>query len=434
MAATAEETARAIADVCRAQGDSSGGYRCSAVSWDDVCRDVCEDGMPSCIGKNITDTRLRRRDGSPLFTLRSDNWNERLGIVDASDVMVAVGRMREQPARLSLRDFLRAAGEHGGYAGLADTADLSSDLDSRCSVRFQTTFLPLSTDGSVEFAPEAYSYQTASDDDPRNLVLLCTSQGVAVQQSMRGRSYLLHHVVDEAGLTRRTWLEAEQSGYSVGGPQQESLADRASASACGRACAQSIGISAMGQRFNALITVQVPLLQTIAVRSPIAWSQYGGCGLDDSPWNSFEPGFSNSSIGDFLGDFYSEPDDIFRGITLSASALPLGDFDDNGEDAWGLGSHPAPPPQSSPASIGTATAARLSCGSEVDIWPGMSVSNPQRHPTERITVTVVLFHTVAGGVPSSEDVKAAIDELEDLYSACRAQGQLADMIRDPMNF
>ena len=32
-------------------------------------------------------------------------------------------------------------------------------------------------DGAMEFCGEAYNYQTRSDQDPKNLVLLCTSQG-----------------------------------------------------------------------------------------------------------------------------------------------------------------------------------------------------------------------------------------------------------------
>ena len=50
----------------------------------------------------------------------------------------------------------------------------------------------------------------------------------------------------------------------------------------------------------------------------------------------------------------------------------------------------------------------------------------ERHPDEHITVTVVLYHTVLGGVPSSKDVIAAIDEMEYLYSQCNKVGQLVD--------
>merc|ERR1719210_1342928 len=76
--------------------------------------------------------------------------------------------------------------------------------------------------------------------------------------------------------------------------------------------------------------------------------------------------------------------------------------------------------------VGTANAARVSRGSEHDVWSGLSVQNPMRHPLEHVTVTVVIYNTVAGGVPSQRDVVAAIDDLESLYAACGATGCLAE--------
>jgi huntingtin len=75
-------------------------------------------------------------------------------------------------------------------------------------------------------------------------------------------------------------------------------------------------------------------------------------------------------------------------------------------------------PRFSTSSRGTANAARVSRGTEVDTWSGLEVKNPKRHATEHITVTVVIYNTVAGGVPSVEDVAAAIDDMEALYTAC----------------
>merc|ERR1739848_401498 len=76
--------------------------------------------------------------------------------------------------------------------------------------------------------------------------------------------------------------------------------------------------------------------------------------------------------------------------------------------------------------VGTANAARVSRGSEFDVWAGLSVQNPMRHPSEHVTVTVVLYNTVVGGVPSQRDVVAAIDDLEALYAACGTHGCLVE--------
>merc|ERR1712232_387657 len=81
---------------------------------------------------------------------------------------------------------------------------------------------------------------------------------------------------------------------------------------------------------------------------------------------------------------------------------------------------------------GVANAARVSRGSEFDVWSGLSVQNPKRNDSEHVTVTVVIYNTVADGIPTEEDVAAAIDDLEDLYAKCGANGQLADSTFDFM--
>merc|ERR1712066_789848 len=75
---------------------------------------------------------------------------------------------------------------------------------------------------------------------------------------------------------------------------------------------------------------------------------------------------------------------------------------------------------------GTANAARVSRGSKVDTWSGLDISTPARHANEHITATIVLYFTIAGGVPSEADVIAAIDDMEQLYDSCTASGRLAD--------
>lgn len=103
--------------------------------------------------------------------MRADNWNEKLGRVSASEVAL-VSSLDGIAAPAPIRDFLKSLGQRGKYAGLSGSTDLSDEtLDSECSIRFQTTFLPVLGDrGTIEFATEAYSYNTLSDRDPRNLV------------------------------------------------------------------------------------------------------------------------------------------------------------------------------------------------------------------------------------------------------------------------
>jgi hypothetical protein len=53
--------------------------------------------------------------------VRPDNWNEKLGRVSTSEVALVTGNQApggKALAPITLRDFLKRVGEHGGYAGL----------------------------------------------------------------------------------------------------------------------------------------------------------------------------------------------------------------------------------------------------------------------------------------------------------------------------
>merc|ERR1712190_249961 len=76
---------------------------------------------------------------------------------------------------------------------------------------------------------------------------------------------------------------------------------------------------------------------------------------------------------------------------------------------------------------GVANAARVSRGTLEDYWGGLSVKEPQRDVQQHCTITVQLYHTVTGGIPSPKDVMSAIDDMEALYNACSAwSGHLAE--------
>merc|ERR1711968_319347 len=71
-------------------------------------------------------------------------------------------------------------------------------------------------------------------------------------------------------------------------------------------------------------------------------------------------------------------------------------------------------------------------GKEVDTWSGLTQENPNRNNTEHITITIVSYFTIAGGVPSEDDVVAAIDDMESLYASCTAKGNLSESTFDFM--
>jgi len=320
-----------------------------------------------------------------------------------------------------LKDFLKDLGEYGGYAGLSADCNLyDAQLDSTCSLRFQTTFLPASSETSLaskmmtslpaflggrppaklEFCTEAYNYNTMSDEDPRNLVLLCTTQGVAVQQDGEGSKKLLHHAVDDGKTIHRYWLEAEETRHQVGGQQKETAEERQDALARGKAMSSVIGTRAMGQRFNVLMTIQVPLKQKPQAKPRGLLMGTG----------AFTYGFD---CCDSLGSMDSVP-------MACAASLSAGPFRMKSRA------------RGSAMPTGRSSAARVSKGSEYDTWNGLSVTSPARQTAEHVTITVVIYNIVTDGVPSEEDVVRAIDDMECLYASSMSSGRLADSAFDFM--
>lgn len=357
-------------------------------------------------------------------------------------------------------------------------------LDLKVSVRYQTTFLPVDEEeeevedgekkgknflgrdrASLEFATEAYNYQTHSDEDPRNLILLCTTQGTALQQDGRGAhthhqiyrtggahtQKLFHHQIsssesktkDVNGKTTTTtkvtrhWLEAERSSHKVGGQQVESNEEIEDALKRGKAVAKLVGpqVPAFGTRFNALMTIQVPLEQVskpLVVADMAAWTPpalFGGI----NPSGLFGGGAPAPAAAAFSSS--STPYSIAGATSLFASANG-GNAKGGGKAGKGGGgtsifgsqaqysSSSVFAPQSRQPQLqreGTSNAARVSVGSQVDEYKGLSLAHvPKRNPSEHITVTVIMYYTVAGGVPTEEDVVRAIDDLEALYAESRA--------------
>ena len=96
--------------------------------------------------------------------------------------------------------------------------------------------------------------------DSRNLILLCTTQGIALQQDGRGKK---KNISPRCGFRKQDTpllVEAERSKHKVGGEQKESKEEREDAIIRGKATSSVIGIKA-ATRFNVLMTIQIPLAQ-----------------------------------------------------------------------------------------------------------------------------------------------------------------------------
>lgn len=118
-----KETAQAIDQACRRRGGVYAQYSCKYVSWDDSSRTQHDGwgGGLSSVGNNISDTYLKAKDdGRQLFTVRPDNWNEKLGSVSSADVVVLVGNTTETST----------SGGGGGNAGTLRPVTLQDVLQN----------------------------------------------------------------------------------------------------------------------------------------------------------------------------------------------------------------------------------------------------------------------------------------------------------------
>ncbi len=450
-AASFEETLRAI-DTALA----STGYSCKFVCWDDVLRGT-KNGALSCWGSNITDTTLETKEGIRLFTVRSDNWNEKLGYVNSSQIALLIGNCANQDdggilRNVTLREFLDDPVANGArYTGIEPGTVLSSEYaDKKVSIRFQTVFLPIfNTWNTMQFAPVAYNYATHSDDDPRNLVCLATTQGLSVQSDGAGAKRLFLHNRAVNGAICEYWLEAEPSSHRVGCEQAESKEELADALARGKAVSQVIGIKAMGKRFNVLMTIQVPLQQTNRKRKvlastakpvPMSSSFTDGCQIFVKMINGktiVVKVMASYTIHDFQkriaaqeGVPASQQRLIFEGHPLSAGVTYNIEPGSTVHLILRLcgGGKPSimPAMKTFKNKEGVSRAARVSVGDYSKNYRRMLIKTPKRNHSEHVTVTCVLYHTVAGGVPTKEDCIAAVNDMNRLYAACTDSGRLAD--------
>ena len=233
-------------------------YSPEYVSWEDVSRGTDNNGYLSCWGGNISDVYLKARDGRPLYTIRPENFDEKLAVVSAEEIALIVGN--QKPNGLlrneTLDGLLKNLTEYGEHLSIEN--NLSNELlDKKCSLRFQATFLPPQT----EFSINSYNYQTVDPKDPKNLIICNSSQGFAIQPDGVGVNRILHQKVNARGNVEQHWFKTSKSNFKVGGSQDENELSKIIAENNGQASSKIIGTMGMGERFNALMTIQVPLIK-----------------------------------------------------------------------------------------------------------------------------------------------------------------------------
>ena len=95
--------------------------------------------------------------------VRSQNFNERIGRVKASDVALLVGEGANLEP-MTLEKYLTDFWKHGSYAGSIPHLTSLLGRDQSVGIRFQAVFLPVDKGlfgkGTKEFYPDTYNYQS----------------------------------------------------------------------------------------------------------------------------------------------------------------------------------------------------------------------------------------------------------------------------------
>jgi huntingtin len=419
--------------VCRAHNPA---YSATEVSWNDNSR-----AQGSSFGSNITDARLKGKSGEDYLVVRPSNFNERIGRVRASDIALIGGNgsMGCQLAPVTLSDVVRDFGRHGGYAGVPAGTSLASERDAEVGIRFQAVFLPADADPAThergtEVFPETYNYQTKSWQDPKNVILLCTSQGTFVQQDGPGKVPQYLHKADEKGEWRNVYLDATETRHGVAMGQIETDVERQAALRAGKAVSTVIGTKSMGIGFNRLMTVQIPLKQHAAAGNCLfpgfASAAAFGC---PASYNSF--GLAATAAASPTAGF-----GLFATAAASPAASPFGAFAASPFGAAALPTFGAPAFGCSALAMGgfgggglaslpkaDAHAARVSYGSDAGRMRKMTLDRYERDDTCAITVTVQFYFVVERGRQiNDEDIRRAVDVCEQAYSGCSWDGKLMD--------
>lgn len=394
------EIATALSHVAKARN-----YHVVAVSWEDCSRGYDGKGSISCWGTNITDVRIKDAEKRPIYTLRSENLNERIVLVSMDELALVVGNeaaTSEKSFRpMKASSYLAELGKHSTHSSIPADASLSQpDVDTKVSVRFQTVFVPEDS----EFTVNAYVYGSHETDNPKNLLLYCTSQGTSIYSPGGGSADLFLQMKRADGKTSTHWLKAKSSEFKVGAEQKETAETIAKAIAEGSAVAMPIGIKEMGNAFNVLMVLQLPLKQ----RPPTTVTR----GAYDGPYMG---GPCCATLAPSAGGPFVPAFNLAAAFAMSSKG---------------------PSARCGPPVVGTSTAARVSMGKvqEAD-WTGLESKNWARHEAEHATATITLYHAVKGGVPSAQDITAAIDQLEALYAkfAHGTRRQDATSVNAPMD-
>lgn len=352
-------------------------YRALKTSWNDNSRI-----QNSSYGSNITDARLRGRDDQNYLVIRPQNFNEKIGKVNASEVKLMAKKKFNTLSEITLKEYLENFGEYASASSNIEYSKhhsiYSETRDSEVGIRFQAVIIPADPNKdfeTIEFTPETYNYQTIHNNDPRNAILTCTSDGTFVELDKRGFNRQFLHKFDN-GIWKKYFMEASTTSHGISLSQDETIDEFIDSLNKDKAVSTSIGISSMGKGFNRLMTIQVPMVQR----------------------------FTNTT-------FNVIPACAKASSNIAASAK--------------TSSIVAASAKTAPQSV---NAARVSFGKFHNVLEPKLITSFERDNSCSITITVQ-FYFLCKKI-DSDDIKKIIDVLEDAYKGCNWSGNLMSLSKE----
>jgi hypothetical protein len=226
------------------------------VTWEDTGR-----FKDSCVGPNISDMTIQVQLKDPrtaqyhltcMPVIRFPNFADKSADIDPRQFYLLVGNEKGKALeRVNLWQFLgnvrKYLSKPGSWKG--DRTSLLAKRDSHVLVSAQACFLPVPKQGSAEFNPVLFNYQSRKDD-PAVLTILATREGTSVTvidnqrdgfqaQGVWGQRLFFNQNGERASLTGQRLSDFTASGSSASGSAE-----------------------AAGQKgLNMVLLIQVPLKQ-----------------------------------------------------------------------------------------------------------------------------------------------------------------------------
>jgi hypothetical protein len=252
------ETQKSRSDVVRAilrrkEAFRAHGLGVAMVQWCDVDR-----AFGGCWGSNITDMTLMMKDTNELLpVVRFDNFNDIVYTLPAGKIAVVVGNEEcgADLRTITLSNYLK---NFGSLVPSIENDDLSvfdktMDTDRGVVVRVQAVPLPKGPDGTCEFVPTAYNYQTVSANDPKNAIFVASHLGTSAQLDRPGSQPIYLH---------KTTDKSVMSTYFKAGTDEKNDTPKKA----------MVGSKSVGLTSNVVIFGQIPLKQH--PESPLSFDDF----------------------------------------------------------------------------------------------------------------------------------------------------------------